>query len=127
MVSIGRGMGLEMLSIALGLSVFEKEIQRRRIVIHSDNRGAECCIRKGIASTFDHCCLVHQMWSHMAALRVNAWITRVPTDDNVADLPSRGEYNLLRRMGAIRRAAWIAPEYLQPAAWAVFNRKMQHV
>ena len=40
-------MGLELLSVALGLSSFSELVQGRQVVIHSDNAGAECAIRKG--------------------------------------------------------------------------------
>lgn len=111
-------MGLELLSIALGLSVFEKEIAGRKLVIHSDNTGAECCTRRGSARAFDHCSLIHQMWTHIAALGVFAWITRVPTDDNFADLPSRQSYDLLNAVGAEwREPRWLGM-YLDAKAWA---------
>ena len=34
-------MGLELLSISLGLSSFEQLLRKRRVVIHSDNTGSE--------------------------------------------------------------------------------------
>ena len=34
-------MGLELLSISLGLCTFDSMIQGRRLVVHSDNRGSE--------------------------------------------------------------------------------------
>ena len=40
-------MGLELLSVALGLSSFSELVQGRQVVIHSDNAGAEWAIRKG--------------------------------------------------------------------------------
>ena len=78
------------------------------MVIHSDNRGAEVCplflvcagfvvalrwqvsCRRGTARQWDHCQLVHAQWTQAAKLGVELFITRVNTDDNVADLPSRG-------------------------------------
>ena len=36
-------MGLELLSISLGLSTFEDKLRGRRIVVHSDNKGSEVC------------------------------------------------------------------------------------
>ena len=57
-------MGLELLSIALGVSVFAKELEKRKVVIHSDNRGAECGTRKGASRALDHSWLIHQLWAH---------------------------------------------------------------
>ena len=36
-------MGLELLSISLGLSTFDELIRGRNVVIHSDNTGSEVC------------------------------------------------------------------------------------
>ena len=36
-------MGLELLSISLGFSSFERELKGRHVVVHSDNTGAEVC------------------------------------------------------------------------------------
>ena len=38
-------MGLELLSISLGLSTFEEMLKGRRIVVHSDNKGSEVSCR----------------------------------------------------------------------------------
>ena len=37
-------MGLELLSISLGLSTFDELIRGRNVVIHSDNTGSEVCL-----------------------------------------------------------------------------------
>ena len=34
-------MGLELLAISLGLATFEKQLEGRKVVIHSDNTGSE--------------------------------------------------------------------------------------
>ena len=123
----GQIMSLELLSIALGtpppaflhdpgvsytfcagLSTFADQIRGRKLVIWSDNKGAELSTKKGqqrvhavrtgisvgvglqgSARSFDHCCLLHCMWRHLLALHVDAWIMRVPTKENLSDLPSR--------------------------------------
>ena len=115
-------MGLELLSIALGLSTFEHELANRKVIIHSDNTGAECGTRKGRARAFDHCSLVHRMWIHIARLHAAVWVVRVPTDDNIADLPSRHEYALLRALTAEERKPILHDMYFSEVAWAEFNR-----
>ena len=47
-------MGLELLSIALGLSSFEPWLRGRRVMIWSDNTGAESAAKRGSAR-----CVVH--------------------------------------------------------------------
>ena len=82
-------MGLELLSISLGLSSFERLLRKKRVVIHSDNTGSEAATRKGTARSWDHAQLVHAQWLHAAIMGIDMHVVRVPTDDNIADLPSR--------------------------------------
>ena len=74
-------MGLEMLSIAFGLSqhqssapwpfglaplagisCFEDLLRNRNAVVYSDNVGAERAVAKGGAKAFDHTCIAHCIW-----------------------------------------------------------------
>ena len=87
--------GLEMLAIALGLSSFAEELRGRNVVIFSDNKGAEAAARKGTAKSWDHCQIIHEIWTMAFQIGAHLWIERVPTDDNISDLPSRTEYALL--------------------------------
>ena len=85
-------MGLELLSISLGLCTFEKQLRGRRVVIHSDNTGSEVALRKGTARSHDHAQLVHHQWFQAACKEMELHVVRVKTDDNIADLPSRSEH-----------------------------------
>ena len=40
-------MGLELLSVSLGLGTFREKLRNRMVVIHSDNSGAEVCPQRG--------------------------------------------------------------------------------
>lgn len=51
---------------------------------------AERATRKGAASQFDHNCIVHAIW--LVAAKVGLYVDRVASDSNIADLPSREEY-----------------------------------
>lgn len=82
-------MGLELLSISLGLCTFERIIRGRNVVVHSDNTGSEAAIRRGTAVALDHAQLVHTQWTHIAEQGLRVHVLRVGTHDNVADLPSR--------------------------------------
>lgn len=95
-------MGLELLSIALGMSTFTAQCSRRRVVVHSDNTGAEAATAKGTAKQFDHCHLVHEMWTHAVMHHMALWVVRVATDVNIADAPSRFDYKALEAVGAVR-------------------------
>lgn len=43
-----------------------------------------------------------------SAAQQNVCMDRVPTDDNVSDLPSREEYDLLQGLGAVWRPPVVA-------------------
>ena len=43
----------------------------------------------GSAKQWDHTCLCHAIWKHLVFLGAEAQIMRVPTEENLADLPSR--------------------------------------
>ena len=43
-----------------------------------------------------------------AAYGMHLWFERVASDDNLSDLPSREEYGLVERLGAVWRAPKVA-------------------
>ena len=77
-------------------------------MLFGDNTGAEASTRKGSAKHFDLCNIIHCIWSIALRGRFGLWVERVPTDDNIADLPSREDYRLLYKLGAKWRKPMIA-------------------
>ena len=98
-------MTLEILAIALGLSTFASAIRARNVVVFSDNTGVEAASRCGSVSSFDHCKLIHEIWSHCLCNKTHIWIERVPSEYNLADLPSRKEYGIVE---SLPHAKWVA-------------------
>ena len=82
-------MGLELLAIALGLSSFSLLLQNRKVVVWSDNVGSQRSTERGRAKAWDHSCIVHVLWLEAACLQMHMHVERVPSEDNIADLPSR--------------------------------------
>ena len=97
--------------------MFEETIAGKNLHIYSDNSGAEHSTARGYAKEFDHTCLVHSIWLKALELGTGIFVSRVPTKLNLADDPSREDYKLLARMGAIRREPWIDPRFLQRDTW----------
>ena len=87
-------------ALAVGISTFADSLKRRKVRIWSDNKSAEAATRKGAAKQFDHASLIHGIWLRAAELGMEIRVDRVPTKQNIADLPSREEYNLLGMIGA---------------------------
>ena len=114
-------MGLELLSISLGLCTFAELIRGRNVVVHSDNTGAEAAIRRGSAISMDHAQLVHEQWTHVAEQGLGIHVLRVGTHDNIADLPSRRALGMLRAAGAEQFAPVLQSEYWNPSTWDVLQ------
>ena len=71
-------------------------------------------VRRGTARSWDHAQLVHAQWLQLALMGSQVHVLRVATDDNIADLPSRGEFNVLRAVQAGRQNT---REHLRRAVW----------
>ena len=93
-----------------------------KVVVHSDNRGAECCVRKGAARHEDHCMLVNAIWTHVLVRHMHVWVVRVGTHDNWADSPSRCEYSALKSVGAVQCKPRLADVYNIADTSAVVSR-----
>ena len=79
------------------------EVFRGRDVIHFiDNTGALFGLAQGSSSDPDSARLIHAQHSLAAALDVNVWYEYVASGANIADLPSRGEFDLLEEMQSVR-------------------------
>ena len=65
-----------------------------------------CCVcpqvscRKGRAKRWDHAQLVHHQWMKVALEKMDLHVGRVATDDNIADLPSRAEFEAMKAVEA---------------------------
>ena len=135
-------MGLELLAISLAISTFADLLSNRNVVVHCDNTGSEvgcpqkglayacrqrlcwqASFRRGSAVSWDHAQLVHEQWLHVALIGVKPFIKRVGTHDNIADLPSRGDYILLREMGAIEVPPFFVKAYREEDTWAVLQER----
>jgi hypothetical protein len=78
---------------------------------------------KGTARSWDHAQLVHAQWLHAAREHMQLWVKRVATKDNIADLPSRKAFELLKALGAIEYAAKLDDPYTMPEAWEVLGER----
>ena len=137
-------MGLELLSISLGLCTFAHLVRGRKVIVHSDNTGSEAsfecvhvlfcdgcklavlvqaAIRRGTAISMDHAQLVHAQWTHVAELGVSLHILRVGTHDNIADLPSRNDMRLLSQLGAFPLMPMLREDCWHQKTWEVLQER----
>ena len=110
-------LGLELLAVALGMSTFSAECAGRKVQLWSDNTGAESSLRAATAKSWDHTCIVHSLWMQAAKLGCHLRVDRVPSSLNLSDLPSREEYELLRKLGAKWCQPCLDDVFWRPDAW----------
>ena len=113
----GQICGLELCAIALGLCTFAEYYEGRRLHVFSDNAGSEHATQRGSAKAWDHNLIVHSIWYKAATQRCHMVVDRVPTKDNIADLPSREQYELLHAMGTTFVAPVLDSMFWEPSAW----------
>ena len=92
---------LELCAIALGLCTFADEAAGHKLRVWSDNKGAEYSTARGSTKAWDHSHVVHAILVKAAMLRAHMVADRVPTKENLSDLPSREEYCLLDAMKSV--------------------------
>ena len=100
-------MSLEMMAILFALTTFRTKLANRRVILFSDNTGAEKSAVKGSAQASDHNEIVHEIWTYAFEHGIKLWIERVPSEDNISDCPSRQEYELMTALGA----TWCEPVF----------------
>ena len=103
-------MSLETMVISIGLATFAEELRGRKVLVFSDNTGAEAAAKRGSAHAWDHCEMVHGIWTQAFLNQTHVWIVRVPSDDNLSDLPSREKYELVHELGAVWRPPLIGTD-----------------
>ena len=113
----GQICGLELCAIALGLSTFADHCEGHKVRVWSDNTGSENSMRRGSARAWDHNQIVHAIWVKAAMLGCHMIVDRVPTKDNIADLPSREQYKLLELMGTQRVEPFLDSMFWDESAW----------
>ena len=117
-------MSLETMAISVGLTTFADELRGRKVLVFSDNTGAEAAARRGSAHAWDHCEMIHGIWTQAFLNQTHVWILRVASDDNLSDLLSRTKYKILQELEAVWRPPLIAKLFavmmLFSAIWVVF-------
>ena len=111
------------LCLLAGLDTFAAQLQGRNVHVHSDNTGAQHTAARGVAKSFDHTCLVHGIWMRALELGIGIYVGRVPTQENLSDCPSREEYGLLERVGAIRVTPWLSEHFRKAQSWEALSMR----
>ena len=78
------------------------DLRYRNVNHFVDNTVALSAFVHGYARATDMARLANCMHLSAAGMRTRVWLEYVPSNANLADPPSRGEYELLRTMGGHR-------------------------
>ena len=102
---------LEVMAAVAVYTTFWRDVEfRGREVIHFiDNTGALYGLMKGYSRDVDSARLVHVFHTICAALGTRVWLAYVASKANIADLPSRGDFDLLLREYGSTRVAFMFP------------------
>ena len=68
---------------------------------------------------------MHDQWLLLALLNCQVHVVRVATNDNIADLPSREEFAVLRDFGAKEKRPRLPRDCENPRSWAVLRERWQ--
>ena len=102
---------LELLAAVVAYTTFPDLLAGQHVIHWIDNESAVYSLAKGYSGAADSARVVNLFHACVAQLGVTPWLEYVGTDDNIADLPSRGEWRLLLTLGGSGsfRAAVVPP------------------
>ena len=93
----------ELLAYLCAYLTFPDLLEGHLIHHFGDNMAAISGVVKGGSSLPDSARLIHAIHLQVLRLRCYPWFGFVYSEDNVADLPSRLDFVLMRRIGAVER------------------------
>lgn len=93
---------LELLAAVVAYTTFPEEMRGEHVIHWIDNESAVYALVKGYSRAADSARIVTLYHSCVSQLGITPWIEYVQSEDNIADLPSRGEFELLRILGGDR-------------------------
>eukprot|EP00435_Cladocopium_sp_Y103_P034170 s309_g8.t1 len=97
---------LELLAAPFALTTWRRRLTGRPIIMFIDNDGAASNLVKGYSNKLDSAAIVGHFWLEASQCRALIYIDRVESKSNLSDGPSRLDFSLLLRMGAI----WTPPK-----------------
>ncbi|KAF4656931.1 hypothetical protein FOL47_008665 [Perkinsus chesapeaki] len=79
----------ELYAVRVAVESFAKYIKGRWLTIFVDNEVVRYTLIKGSSAESDLASMTHKFWHSCLSLGLKVWIERVPSQLNIADLPSR--------------------------------------
>ena len=93
---------LEMFAILCGFHVWQNVLKNQHLVVFTDNNGARDCIISCTTQSLNAVPILKCLLEKEYKLGAHVWYSRVPTDSNIADAPSRAVISQLTEMGVLK-------------------------
>ena len=91
----------ETLAVVLALGTFQGALRGKLVLSFIDNDGVRANIQSGSSRAPETNGLIGSMWLHIASQRIGLYTARVESKANIADGPSRFDFDLMERLGAL--------------------------
>jgi len=96
---------LELLAVLWAILHWKKQLRGGALRLWIDNEAARFALIGGYSSNPWAARIVSEIWVQLAVHDIFFYVERVPTKENIADGPSRNEYELIERLGIPRKNA----------------------
>ena len=90
---------VELLGAVAAIDVHSEQLRSKYVTLLVDSEPVEGCLVKGYSFQEDAGDLSSVFWDLVRRFEIAVCISRISTDANPADQPSRGEFALLEKMG----------------------------
>ena len=91
---------IELLPIVMACVAFGEDIRCRATMFHIDNTAAQSALINAGSSNQFSSSIIYTYLELEQRLQLRPWFARVGTYSNIADGPSRGDFALVRKLGA---------------------------
>ena len=88
----------EILPMLVSRIIWSPRLLDRDVLHYVDNESSRLSIVKGSSLSKESAWLIHAFWEIEVMNRSRSWLSRVPTECNIGDGPSRGEWEELRSL-----------------------------
>ena len=92
----------EAIAALLALIYWREPLAGHQVILLIDNMAAEGTLHRGYSPDADLCRITNRVWQICNAFDISLWIDRVPSDDNIGDPLSRGDFSLMEALGIPR-------------------------
>ena len=89
----------ETLCAVLAYSLWTENITNRKCFLYVDNEGTKFCLIRGKSDNSVVDCIAEIFTEIETHVRTNCWISRVSSFSNIADGPSRGDFQSVKELG----------------------------